>query len=258
MCATSVCAAIAPQVRAARASLAAPDWMAQYAEGDQVLAYHGPLIHEATIRSVETKDAPDGKGKIRLYLIAYDQWSEHWAEWVPESRVMKRSNENYAVQKDRVKEFQRAHKRKLSKSDAGGGAAGGGGAAAAKKARTAEGSSEEALASELRESLRLPHGMKLKLIEDWERITREKKTVPLPSCAARRPRAALAACASSCRSHTLVCPAPQPHTRLCAARRVPVRQGEARQHARAAVRRGVRRGPLLLQPGVTDPPALQV
>ena len=30
------------------------------------------------------------------------------------------------------------------------------------------------------EQLRLPHGMRLKIIEDWERITREHKLVPLP------------------------------------------------------------------------------
>ena len=35
-------------------------------------------------------------------------------------------------------------------------------------------------AVDLRDQLRLPHGAKLKLIEDWERITREKKLAPLP------------------------------------------------------------------------------
>jgi len=39
---------------------------------------------------------------------------------------------------------------------------------------------DETLCAEIREQLRLPHGAKLKLIEDWERITREKKLVALP------------------------------------------------------------------------------
>lgn len=36
------------------------------------------------------------------------------------------------------------------------------------------------LVAEIKEQLRLPQAMKLKLIEDWERITREKKLVDLP------------------------------------------------------------------------------
>merc|ERR1712087_1008885 len=39
---------------------------------------------------------------------------------------------------------------------------------------------DEMLSNEIREQLRLPQAMKLKLIEDWERITREKKLVSLP------------------------------------------------------------------------------
>ena len=150
-----------------------------FTEGEQVLAYHGPLIHEASVKQMETKDAPNG-GKLRLYLLRYKDYSPHWDEWVPESRILKHSAENLALQKDRIKDFQRAHKQKFKAENGGGSvAAGGGVGSVAKKARI-EGPSEEALSAELRESLRLPHGLKLKMIEDWERITRERKLVPLP------------------------------------------------------------------------------
>jgi mortality factor 4-like protein 1 len=151
-----------------------------FTEGEKVLAYHGPLIHEASIKQMETKDAPSG-GKLRLYLLRYAGYSAHWDEWVPESRILKHSAENVALQKDRIKDFQRAHKQKVKAESGGGsGAAGGGGAGGVAKKARIEGPSEEALSAELRESLRLPHGLKLKMIEDWERITRERKLVPLP------------------------------------------------------------------------------
>jgi mortality factor 4-like protein 1 len=145
-----------------------------FTEGEDVLAYHGPLIHEAKVRQMETKDAPSG-GKLRLYLLRYTGYSTHW---VPESRILKNSAENVALQKDRIKDFPRAHKQKVKAESRGGSSAAGGGGAG-KKLRI-HGLSEEALSAELRESLRLPLGLKLKMIEDWERITREGKLVSLP------------------------------------------------------------------------------
>jgi mortality factor 4-like protein 1 len=145
-----------------------------FTEGEDVLAYHGPLIHEAKVRQMETKDAPSG-GKLRLYLLRYTGYSTHW---VPESLILKNSAENVALQKDRIKDFPRAHKQKVKAESRGSSSAAGGGGAG-KKLRI-HGLSEEALSAELRESLRLPHGLKLKMIEDWERITREGKLVSLP------------------------------------------------------------------------------
>ena len=43
-----------------------------------------------------------------------------------------------------------------------------------------DGTPDEQILAEIRETLRLPYGAKLKLIEDWEHITRERKLVPLP------------------------------------------------------------------------------
>ncbi len=149
---------------------------------DNVLAYHGPLIYEASVRESVAKDAPDAKGtssKIKLYLIHYQGWNPHWDEWVPESRLLKHTDANLALQKERIKEFQRAHKRK-QKSEAAAGA-GGKKAKVEGKAPGEKGEKgDEWLCADIKEQLRLPHGMRLKIIEDWERITREHKLVPLP------------------------------------------------------------------------------
>ena len=153
-----------------------------FKKDDTVLAYHGPLIHEAKVLESVVKEAPDGKSKVQLYLLRYDGWSSHWDEWAPETRVLKHNAENLQRQKERVKEFSRAHKRKrtaeLAAKDASAkvakGNSGKGGAA------TSGGGPDESLCAEIREQLRLPHGVKLKLIEDWELISREKKLPPLP------------------------------------------------------------------------------
>jgi len=145
---------------------------------EAVLAFHGPLIHEATVAESIAKDAPD-KTRVKLHLLHYNGWDSHWDEWVPESRMLKDNPENRARQKERIKEFQRAYKRKKppeNKSDATAKVA-----KAGTSAKPGSGSDEAAaLCAEIREQLRLPHGAKLKLIEDWEHISRERKLVPLP------------------------------------------------------------------------------
>jgi hypothetical protein len=83
---------------------------------ENVLAYHGPLIYQAQVLDRCAKDALEGTLKLKLYLLHYTGWNSHWDEWVAESRVLKDTQANVALQKERVKEFQRAHKRRLAKS----------------------------------------------------------------------------------------------------------------------------------------------
>ena len=139
-----------------------------FKKDEAVLAYHGPLIYQATVKDRVAKDALEGNVRIRLYLLNYTGWNSHWDEWVAESRVLQDNEANVALQKERVKEFQRAHKRRLNKQ--------GTEPDGSKRQKAAE----DTPLQDVRESLRLPHSMKLKLLEDWERITRERKLVPLP------------------------------------------------------------------------------
>ena len=144
----------------------------------KVLCYHGPLVYEATIQDRVAREGPDSS-KIKLYLVHYQGWNTHWDEWVPESRVLKHNEDNLQVQKDRIKEFQRAHKRK-NLERATGAAPGSSAASGAAKKRKVGDDDSAMMANDIKEQLRLPQSMKLKLIEDWERITREKKLVPVP------------------------------------------------------------------------------
>jgi mortality factor 4-like protein 1 len=145
-----------------------------FVQGERVLAFHGPLLHEAVVEKSVARDAPDAKTPVKLHLLRYLGWNSCWDEWVPESRVFKDSHENRVRQKERLKEFQRAHKRKRHPS-----------ATSVCKVKSIDSITwmpafDEVLYNEIREQLRLPHGAKLKLIDDWERVTREKRLVPLP------------------------------------------------------------------------------
>ena len=145
---------------------------------ETVLCYHGPLVYEAKVQDRVAREGPDSS-KIKLYLVHYQGWNTHWDEWVPESRVLKHNAENLQLQKDRIKEFQRAHKRKKQDMSAAP-ASSAAGAGGAPKKRKAGDDDSAIMTNDIKEQLRLPQSMKLKLIEDWERITREKKLVPVP------------------------------------------------------------------------------
>lgn len=64
-----------------------------FKEGQKVLCFHGPLIYEAKIMQVETKDG------ISRFFIHYHGWNKNWDEWVPEARMLKHNEGNVARQK---------------------------------------------------------------------------------------------------------------------------------------------------------------
>lgn len=122
---------------------------------ETVLAYHGPLIYQATVLKRLSKAAPE---EVRLYLLHYNGWHSHWDEWVAESRILKNEERNLATQKARIREVHRVYKERLSKSAD----------EVAKRQKT------DKAVRDVHEALRLPHSLKLKLLEDWEKITRER------------------------------------------------------------------------------------
>ncbi|KAJ7927349.1 hypothetical protein B0H13DRAFT_2312554 [Mycena leptocephala] len=61
-----------------------------FSTGENVLCYHGPLIYVARI--LQTADA--------AHLVHYKGWNAKWDEWVPESRLLKDTEENRARQRD--------------------------------------------------------------------------------------------------------------------------------------------------------------
>jgi len=160
---------------------------------EEIMAYHGPLLFPARILEKTERAGGAGGSKVRLYRVHYDGWSSHWDEWVPESRLLKDDASARQLQKERIREFNRAFKKHKRSGTDGAGAAGeppaadgaapgeGGAAVANKRPRGGVVPADDSIAAEVREQLRLPQGLKLKLIEDWERVSREKaRPAPCP------------------------------------------------------------------------------
>eukprot|EP00962_Isochrysis_galbana_P061602 scaffold40650_cov270-Isochrysis_galbana.AAC.2 len=166
-----------------------------FKENESVYAYHGPLLFKAQVLEKTERTAGGAAGasaKVRLYRVHYSGWDAHWDEWVPESRLLRDDAGAEEEQKQRIRDFKRAHNKRKAQEGAAGGSAsdggpgatasadGGAGPADGKKAKGGVEPGDEALTAEIREQLRLPQNLKLKLVEDWERVSREKKLVPLP------------------------------------------------------------------------------
>eukprot|EP00308_Calcidiscus_leptoporus_P024889 CAMPEP_0119375646 /NCGR_PEP_ID=MMETSP1334-20130426/36527_1 /TAXON_ID=127549 /ORGANISM="Calcidiscus leptoporus, Strain RCC1130" /LENGTH=332 /DNA_ID=CAMNT_0007394011 /DNA_START=26 /DNA_END=1021 /DNA_ORIENTATION=- len=152
-----------------------------FKEEQAVYAYHGPLLYKATIKECVSRTAPGGSPLVKLYLVSYDGVNQHWDEWVPESRVLADTKEAEKLQKERIKEFNRAVKKRARAATEQQASS----SAPPHKKRMAEkgapsDKNDEMLINEIKETLRLPQAMKLRLIDDWERISRERKLVPLP------------------------------------------------------------------------------
>ena len=53
------------------------------AEGDTVLAYHGPMIYEAKVLKVESIASG-----AKRYYVHYQGWNKKWDEWVDDNRCV--------------------------------------------------------------------------------------------------------------------------------------------------------------------------
>ncbi|KAI7882510.1 MRG-domain-containing protein [Lichtheimia hyalospora FSU 10163] len=63
-----------------------------YEKDEKVLCYHGPLIYEAKIVRVESKDDRP------MYFVHYKGWKQTWDELVPDDRLLKWTDSNLQKQ----------------------------------------------------------------------------------------------------------------------------------------------------------------
>jgi mortality factor 4-like protein 1 len=66
----------------------------QFAEGETVLCYHGPILYQAKCIKTEIKN------KVPQYFIHYNGWNKGWDEWVSYPRVLKLNEENLKKQNE--------------------------------------------------------------------------------------------------------------------------------------------------------------
>ncbi|KAI7905273.1 chromo domain-like protein [Cokeromyces recurvatus] len=145
-----------------------------YELNEKVLCYHGPLIYEAKIldRNWMDKD-PELTGPY--YFVHYKGWKRSWDEWVPETRILRWSEENLKMQ-SRLKSFYLSKKdgKKMSTlneedNDSLDGS---------KKAKLDE--EEESYLNKPELRLDIPDTLKGQLVDDWENVTKNQQLVTLP------------------------------------------------------------------------------
>merc|ERR1719356_2384972 len=86
-----------------------PEEQPRFLEGEKILCFHGPLIYEAKIQKVETKN------KQTKYFIHYHGWNKNWDEWVPEARMLKHGESNIDIQKDLCRAHETKEKARKNK-----------------------------------------------------------------------------------------------------------------------------------------------
>ncbi|XP_074583024.1 protein MRG1-like [Curcuma longa] len=151
-----------------------------FAEGEKVLAYHGPLIYEAKIQKAEIR-----KDEWR-YFVHYLGWSKNWDEWVPADRMLKHTEENIrkqqALEKNQNSEKNPRYGRstqnklkdaKVDKEDPKSYVSKG------KKRKVQSDLQDEKIPENL-VKLQFPVTLKKQLVDEWEFVTQMGKLVKLP------------------------------------------------------------------------------
>ncbi|KAI9505207.1 MRG-domain-containing protein [Coemansia spiralis] len=147
---------------------------------ERILCFHGPLLYEAKVVKAEMWDGRDADASDPgpHYFVHYKGWKQTWDEWVDESRALKFNEENLAKQKalkqaalqargQAQQHEDRERKRVVP--------------AAAEESQTCPGVEREEGGQKGPEvKLPIPNALKAQLVDDWERITKDKLLVPLP------------------------------------------------------------------------------
>ncbi|KAJ3260097.1 Esa1p-associated factor [Boothiomyces macroporosus] len=155
----------------------------KFADNEEVLCFHGPLIYDAKILKAEywenRTDLEDGA----YYFIHYKGWKPSWDEWVPEERIFKFTEENKQRQLElRASMTAKQHKAPAEKKiiDT---------VAKDRKRRRESIADKVSLVSQQEDEylkkpeikISVPESLKSQLVEDWEQVTKNQKLLPLPA-----------------------------------------------------------------------------
>ncbi|EDR08717.1 uncharacterized protein LACBIDRAFT_297214 [Laccaria bicolor S238N-H82] len=159
---------------------------------ERVLCYHGPLVYEAKVLKTTVFDETTTLTGVMgpHYFVHYKGWKQTWDEWVPGHRLLKLNETNIALQKQlQASNAPSAQSGSTSakvqnKSVAGGSIKDG---ASTRAGARKDGTRGTKRAREEDESSRkpdirfnVPEILKVKLVDDWEAVTKNNQLVSLP------------------------------------------------------------------------------
>ncbi|PVU88671.1 hypothetical protein BB560_006349 [Smittium megazygosporum] len=184
-------------------------------QGERVLCFHGPFLYEAKVIKAEfwEKDDSDKLETGPHYFIHYKGWKQTWDEWVDDSRILKWNEENLSKQKSLKQAAFMSNKKKsttgISVSTPPPNTPSGSGNTSISTRKSSSSSTSQQLGLKTKSlenddsknrkrsrdtplekdddgskrpefRITVPNSLKVKLIDDWEQIAKEKLLVPLP------------------------------------------------------------------------------
>ncbi|PKC04662.1 chromatin modification-related protein EAF3 [Rhizophagus irregularis] len=179
------------------------DHKLNFEQNELVLCFHGPLLYEAKILKAENWGPEDSESGDTgpHYYVHYKGWKKTWDEWVPEERVVKHNEANLMRQKQLKDTYSNKKKKtvrignkgsiedqeksndvsesspshqgedQLQKENHERGK---------KRKKINDDEEEEEFMNRLEIKIPLPESLKVKLIDDWENVTRNNALLKLP------------------------------------------------------------------------------
>ncbi|RGB41808.1 mortality factor 4-like protein 1-like protein [Rhizophagus diaphanus] len=184
------------------------DQKLNFEQNELVLCFHGPLLYEAKILKAENWGPEDSESGDTgpHYYVHYKGWKKTWDEWVPEERVVKHNEANLMRQKQLKDTYSNKKKKtvrignkvsiedqaksndvsesspnnkneaelqedQLQKENHERGK---------KRKKINDDEEEEEFMNRLEIKIPLPESLKVKLIDDWENVTRNNALLKLP------------------------------------------------------------------------------
>jgi len=139
---------------------------ASYFIGDTVLSFHGPMLYEAKVLKHEIRSFDLDH---HWYEVHYAGWASRWDEWLDEALLLPDNKSNRSKQKRMFQDHEESKVEREKRRQSGGSRS------KAKKPKIDTGEDEN-----LYESLPLGQSLKKLLLEDWERVARQRKLLQLP------------------------------------------------------------------------------
>ena len=121
------------------------------------------------------------------YFVHYKGWKQSWDEWVPETRILKFTDDNIERQQELIATLQAEKKKAALAAGASSSSAGANGAGGAEKSTSTRKRTRDGLTDREEEFLKrseirvpIPDTLKAQLVDDWEYVTKNQQLVSLP------------------------------------------------------------------------------